>query len=242
MDEWTIDNFCNGDIRIKQKKSGYRFSVDAVLLAHHARPRPEDRVLDMGTGSGIIALILAHRSRHLEIVGIEVQPELAELARENVSANGMEDRIQIRCQDLNSMRPRDVGGLVDMVICNPPYRKTTSGRINPDRQRAVAKHEIMTTLKAVVSAAERLLTRAGCFLAVYPAERAVDILTEMRSAGIEPKTMRVIYPHVNADSKRILIEGVKGGRPGLRIASPLVIYQEPEYDEYTDEVAAMFRD
>lgn len=235
---YTSDTFFNGRIRIKQSRSGYRFSVDAVLLAHYAKPRKNDYILDLGTGCGIIPLLLAYRHPDINIYGIEVQKELADIAILNVKENCMENRIAILCMDMKELKHDTVPGPIDLVISNPPFRKADSGRINPDRQRAVARHEIKATLNDVVETASRILTVSGKFVTIYSAERTADILTQMKSVNIEPKYLRMIHSGLDTEAKLILLEGVKGARQGLKIGSPLIIYNQD--GSYTDEVKAMF--
>lgn len=238
MDSLTIDTFFNGRIKVKQHRSGYRFSIDAVLMAGHAKPRPEGTVLDLGTGCGIIPMILAYRHATIKVYGIEVQPQLAELAALNVAENNMGDRVSILCMDMKTLQPDVISGPVDLVISNPPFRKAESGRINPNRQRAIARHEIKATLFDVVESARRMLPLAGRFITIYPAERITDILSQMRSADIEPKFLRMIHSGANTAAKLILVAGSKGGRPGVKIGPPLIIYKED--GSYTEEVQQMF--
>lgn len=146
MKTLTTDTFLNGHLQVKQNRSGYRFSIDAVLLACHIRLQPGDKVLDLGTGCGIIPLILAHRHKKVKVYGVEVQKELADIASENVKENRMEDRITILCRDMKELKHDMVSGPVDLIVCNPPYRKAGSGRMNPDQQKAVARHEIKVNL------------------------------------------------------------------------------------------------
>jgi tRNA1Val (adenine37-N6)-methyltransferase len=238
MSSYTTDTFFSGRIRLKQKQTGYRFSIDAVLLAHHANPRPEDKVLDLGTGCGIIPLIMAYRHRNIRLYGVEVQPDLAELAAANVTDNRLENRISVFCQDMKLLKPDKTAGAVDLVVCNPPYRRRGSGKINPDRERAIARHEIKADLRSVVEVARRMLRTAGRFVTIYTAERVTDILLQMRKNGLEPKYIRMIHSGPHTDAGLILIEGLKGGRPGLRIAPPLVVYDQK--GDYTNEIKKMF--
>jgi tRNA1Val (adenine37-N6)-methyltransferase len=238
MPESTSDSFFNGRIEIRQDRSGYRFSIDAVLLAYHARPRSGDRVLDLGTGCGIIPLILAFRYPDIAIYGVEIQPEMSELADINVNNNRMQDRITILCRDMRELKSRMTAGPVDLVVCNPPYRKPQSGRLNPDQQRAVARHEIKATLPDLLMAARRMLRTGGKFTVIYPAERTVELFTQMHANGIEPKMLRMIHSSRETAAKLVLVEGAKGGRPGTSIAPPLFLYDEN--GEYTSEVLAMF--
>jgi tRNA1Val (adenine37-N6)-methyltransferase len=239
MTSLTTDTFFNGRIRVKQSRSGYRYSIDAVLLAAQTRPRPDDTVLDLGTGCGIIPLILAYRHPKIKVYGIEVQQDLAAVAALNVEENRMGDRINIYCRDMKTLKHDMTSGPVDLVVSNPPFRKAESGRINPDRQRAVARHEIKATLYDVVATARRMLRTSGRFVMVYLAERMTDILTQMRSAGIEPKTLRMIHSGRDTEAKLILVEGKKGGRPGLKVGPPLIIFRKD--GSYTDEVEEIFR-
>jgi tRNA1Val (adenine37-N6)-methyltransferase len=238
MTTWTTDTFFNGRVKVQQEKNGYRFAVDSVLIAWHARPRRGNRVLDLGTGCGIISLILAYRHKDIHIHAIEIQRELAELALRNVAANNLKNRITILCQDMKQLNPPMIGGPADWVICNPPYRQPQSGRLNPDPQKAAARHEILATLEDVVVTASRMLMPSGHFITIYPAERITDILLQMRSKGIEPKYLRSIHPRQNAEAKLILVEGVQSGRPGIKIGPPLVIYRN---GDYTAEVERMFQ-
>lgn len=238
MNLLETDTFFNGRVQVKQNQSGYRFSIDAVLLAYHAKPQSGDKVLDLGTGCGIIPLILAYRKPEIKIFGIEIQKELAEIAAINVADNRMKNRINIICRDMKCLDQAMVSGPVDLIVSNPPYRKLNSGRINPNRQRAIARHEIKITLDDVVKTAGRLLRTMGRFVMIYPAERMTDILTRMNKARIEPKFIRMIHSGIDTQAKLILVEGVKGGRPGIKIAPPLIIYRDN--NSYTDEVEKMF--
>jgi tRNA1Val (adenine37-N6)-methyltransferase len=239
MNSYTTDTFFNGKIRITQDRAGYRFSIDAVLLAYFAGPRSGNKVLDLGTGCGIIPLILAYRQPHIEIYGVEVQTALAELAVCNVRENQLEDRITVFCNDMKLLRPAMTAGPVDLVVCNPPFRRQGSGRINPDAQRAVARHEIKANLGDIIQTSHRMLRTAGRLVLIYTAGRLIDILSRMRTDGIEPKFIRMIHSRQDTEAALVLIEGVKGGRPDLKIAPPLIIYDKKT--DYTDEVEAMFR-
>ena len=238
MDTLTTDSFFNGRIQVLQQRCGYRFSIDAVLIAAYAGPRPADTVLDLGTGCGIIPLILAERNPKIKVYGIEVQQSLADLAMLNVKANGLDKRIHILCMDMKALQPDKIGAPIDLVVSNPPYRKAATGRINPDQQRAVARHEIKVTLSDFIETARRMLRVSGRLVMIYPAERMTDLIVQMRSSGIEPKLTRMIHSAADTRAKLILVEGKKGGRPGLKIGPPLIIYQKN--GSYTDEVQAMF--
>lgn len=258
IDDFTSDAFLEGRVRVRQHRRGYRFSIDSILLAHHAAARGAETILDLGAGCGIISLLLAYRNPKAKILGIEIQRELADIARYNVLQNHMADRIEIRRGDFKTLTHSDLfeawrkfgcdpetrAGVppVDLVVSNPPYRRVRSGRMNLDSRRAVARHEVSATLKDVVGAAQKALEISGGLVMVHLAERLTDLLWEMRSAGIEPKMLRMIHPREEESANRVLVEGKKGGRPGLTVGPPLVIYgSEGGSDgEYTDEVNRMF--
>ncbi len=238
MKDLTTDTFFNGRIKVMQPGPGYRFSIDAVLLAYHVRLRAFDKVLDLGCGCGIIPLILAYRHPKIKIYGVEVQQQLSDIANLNVEKNRMREQIAILCKDIKSLKDNMISGPVDLVVCNPPYRKAESGRINPDRQRAIARHEIKINLHDVIETVRRTLRTAGRFITIYPAERLTDMLIQMRSARIEPKFIRTIHARGDSEAKLILVEGIKGGRPGIKIGLPIIIYNKDR--SYTDEVKKMF--
>ena len=238
MVSYTTDTFFDGKIKVMQSRAGYRFSIDSVLLAFHAAPRPGDKVLDLGTGCGIISLIMAVREPGIKIFAVELQTELAGLAEANVRENLLANRIQVMQADMRLLKPNMTGGPADLIVCNPPYRRPGSGRINPAQQRAVARHEIKVSLIDILETARRMLRTAGRFAVIYSVERTTDILSCMRSEQIEPKTMRMIHATRDSEAKLVLIEGVKGARPGLKVAPSLIIYDDT--GDYTEEVKPMF--
>lgn len=238
MSSYTTDSFFDGKIRVMQNRRGYRFSIDAVLLAYHANPHTGDKVLDLGTGCGIISIVMACRCDGLKIFAVEVQTELADLAAANVQQNGLEGHIEVLGKDMKLLTPQMTTGPCDLIVSNPPYHRPGSGRINPDPQRAVARHEIKTSLVDLLQTARRMLRTGGRFVTIYTAERTTDILSQMRLEQIEPKMMRMIHSNQDTDAGLILIEGVKGGRPGLKAGPPLFIYNEK--GAYAQEVQRMF--
>lgn len=239
MSRLTRNTFFNGRLTVLQMRDGYRFSIDAVLLAAAVRPKPGERVLDLGTGCGIIPLILAWRFPHTRIHGIEVQADLADLASTNVTENRLDGQVTIIHGDMRSYSAEQLGGVFDWVVSNPPYRTPSSGRVNPDSQRALARHEIKIDLGRLVAAANRTLRTGGRLATIFTATRAVDLLAGMRAAGIEPKELQSVHSHEGQGAKLIIVSGIKGGRPGLTWAPPLVVYRED--GSYTDAVQTMMR-
>lgn len=235
-----LDSFLNGHLHVRQSSVGYRFSIDAPLLAAHAVPhKPGERILDLGTGCGIVPLIMAWRYPDARIVGIEIQAELAALARINVAHNGFDSRIAVVEGDMLRLGGGALGPPADMVMTNPPYRKPHSGRVNPQSQRALARHEIAISLEGLIKTMRRFLKTGGRGWIVYPAERLAELMTGMRAHHLEPKYLRMIHSRRDAEAKRCLLKVVKAARPGLAIGPPLVIYDEA--GAYTAEVAAMLR-
>lgn len=215
----TIDAFMGGRLKLIQSKTGYRFSIDAVLLAEFVTTKPGSVVVDLGTGCGVIPLILLLTRSLRFAVGVEIQSDLADQAIRNASLNGLERKMGVVRGDIRNLPLRS--SFADVVLCNPPYRKKDSGRINPDPQRAIARHEILLSLDDTLNAARFVLRAKGRLSMVYPATRLVDILVRMRGFGFEPKRVQVIYPSESSPSKLVLIEASLGGRSGLTVLHPL---------------------
>ncbi|MCF8023904.1 MAG: methyltransferase [Desulfobacteraceae bacterium] len=240
MNSLTHDTFFNGRISVKQPLNGYRFSIDAVILGNLADVKPGDRILELGTGCAVIPLILCFRHPGMgEVFGVEIQHELARIAAENTADNHMSDRITILQKDIKSITPTDTNGTVEAVICNPPHFAEKSGRVNPDSQRAVARHEIAMKLSDLTSTASLMLSPGGRLIVIYPSERVVDLISAMRGAGIEPKQLRMIHSAPGDCALRVLTHGIKGGNSGIRIDPPLYIRSDPLH--YSEEVDAMFK-
>ncbi len=225
-----------GSLVIRQPENGYRFSVDALLLACHISLRPGDKVLDIGTGCGVIPLILCSRQADITAAGVEIQQELAEFAESNARENRMEDRIRIIHGDINRLGPGEAGP-VDIITCNPPHTAESSGRINPDTRLAAARHEIFLTLRETAEAGRHFLRPNGRLAAVYPVKRMTEILLEFRKAELEPKKIRMVHFKENRPAERFLIQAVKQAKQGMLVLPPLFIHK-PE-GSYTREASAI---
>lgn len=236
----TADVILNGHLTVFQKAKGYRFSIDALLLSHFVRLKKRKRVVDIGTGSGIIALILAYRFPDAHITGVEVQEELADMAKRNTVVNHLADRIEIKHGDIREVRTMYSPDSFDVAVFNPPYRKLNSGRINPHRERGIARHEIKGSLKGFMEAARILIKDGGTVYAIYPAKRGTELLFQMRRATIEPKRIRMVHSRISSDAEFILVEGVKRGGEELTIMAPLFIYEENE--RYSQEMTEIFNE
>ena len=215
----SIDEFMDGRLKLIQSKTGYRFSIDAVLLSQFVTIKRGDRIIDLGTGCGIIPLILLLTKPVGHTLGLEIQKDLADQAATNSVLNGYENRMGVILGDIKY--PPFAPSSADVVTCNPPYRPKNSGRINPDLQRAIARHEMLTSLHDILNAASRTLRAKGRLAMIYPAVRLVEVLVRMRGFNLEPKRIRVVYPGMESEAKLALIEASLGGRRGLKVLPPL---------------------
>jgi tRNA1Val (adenine37-N6)-methyltransferase len=234
----TLDHLLPGNIKILQKKKGYRFSIDSILLAHFVRLQEGQKVLDLGTGSGIIPIILASKVKTTEIWGVEIQEELAEMAKRNIALNHLQGCVHIVKGDARNLEDRIGSERFDIVLTNPPYRKIRSGRINPLREKAIARHEIKGSLTDMAKIAFRLLRPKASFYLVYPAVRAVDLITHVRESHLEPTRLRLVHPNMEKGAQLILVEATKGGRPGVEIHQPLFIYDLN--GQYSEEMRSIY--
>ena len=205
------------DIRIIQKRKGYRFTTDSLLLARFSTPKRHSKVLDLGAGSGIVSLLLAKRDPSLHITAVEIQREMAGLAMRNACLNNMESRITLLNNDIKDLPQILPSAHFDYIVTNPPYRPLSSGRTSPETRRNIAGKEIAVTIKDILKVSQCLLKVRGRFSVIYTAERLVDLLIEMRTCRIEPKTMRSIYTKEDGEARLVWVEGIREGRPGIKI-------------------------
>jgi len=236
----TIDQILGGKLKIIQKEKGYRFSIDALLLAHFVRLKKKDHLLELGTGSGVISLILARRWCCERVVGAEIQEDLHEMALRNVVLNGLAHQVSIIPCDVRRIEAFLEAKSFDAVVINPPYRKMSSGRINPDDQKAMARHEIGGTLGDFLKAAVYVLKERGRLFIIYPAARVVELFTRMRMFRLEPKRVRVVHSYEDSEGEFLLAEGRKGGREALKVLPPLFIYDQMK--GYSRAMTDMFID
>lgn len=229
-----VDTF--GDLKIIQKIDGPHFSVDAILLAKFSRFRKGDLVVDLGTGVGIIPLLIARNSEVKKIIGVEIQPELVDIARRNVSLNSLEDKIEIIELDLRMASDILPAGKFDVVVSNPPYRIARSGRINPNPLKAISRHEILCKLEDVLKASYYLLKDHGRANFVYRPDRLVDLIVGCRAHRLEPKRIQFVHPSTEQDANLLLLESIKNGRCEAKILKPLIIsgHAVPVLDEAQD--------
>ncbi|AJF08043.1 hypothetical protein GSUB_13135 [Geoalkalibacter subterraneus] len=233
----TLDDLRLGNLKIIQHRNGYRFSLDPILLCAFARISEGDRVVDLGTGNGVIPLVLARRSGAARIVGVERQAEMVERARRSVLLNGLQERIEIIEGDVRAISRVLEPQSVDVVVCNPPFRAPGGGRVAPDSERAAARHELAGSLADFVAAASWLLPDGGRFFIVYLADRVDELLAGMRKFHLAPKRLRCVHGRTDEPARMVLVEGRKNGGFGVSIEPPLVVW---EGERYTSEVLRIY--
>jgi tRNA1Val (adenine37-N6)-methyltransferase len=228
------------DIKVYQYKTGYRFSVDALLLYDFARMRYVRNIADLGAGSGIIGLLLARKYPEARVKLVELQESLYGLVLKNISLNELDSSVEAELADIKHVKEKFEYMSFDMVVSNPPFRKPATGRLSVGQERAIARHELALKLSDLAGAASHLLKARGRFFMIYHPERLPEVFDELRQSRLEPKRIRFVHNSSGAGSKIVLIEAVREGRPGLKIEKPLFIYCED--GSYTEEVSAMYGD
>ncbi|MBD1400167.1 tRNA1(Val) (adenine(37)-N6)-methyltransferase [Pelovirga terrestris] len=237
----TLDQLMPGNLQLWQAKEGHRYSIDAVLLARFVRLGTCRQLADLGTGNAVLPLLLASLTGDAHICGFELQQEMVARARRNVELNGLAERISICATDIRNIRDIWEPGAMDLVVSNPPYRAPISGRVAPNDERAHARHELAGTIDDFALAAAWLLKNGGRFAVVYLVERLNQLFIAMTRAGLEPKRLRMIHATAHSAARLVLVEGIKGGRPGLQVEKPLVLYESCQAERrYTEEVEQMY--
>ncbi|MDF2935923.1 MAG: hypothetical protein K0Q90_1296 [Paenibacillaceae bacterium] len=230
------DDLLRNNLKIIQSDDVFSFSMDAVLLARFCSAPPRGRIMDLCTGNGVVPMLLSTRTQ-AEIMGLEIQPRLADMAARSVRLNGLEERIRIEQGDLTAYRTREAG-LFDLVTVNPPYLPVRAGEQNGNPHFAAARHEIHCTLEEVLQACSWLTRFGGKTAMVHRPARLTDILEGMRRVGLEPKRLRFVHPNAEEEANMVLVEGIRGGKPDLRLLPPLVVYGAD--GQYTPELMEVY--
>ncbi|MBN2899359.1 MAG: tRNA1(Val) (adenine(37)-N6)-methyltransferase [Clostridia bacterium] len=229
-----IDDLQLKGLKIIQNPDGFCFGIDAVLLSNFSQITKGGVVVDLGTGTGIIPLLVAGKSSARKIYGVEVQETVADMAQRSVLLNALSGRIEILNINLKDVHQHVEKGAADVVISNPPYMPAGGALVNPGSYKAISRHEVLCTLEDVVSSASTLLKEKGAFYMVHRPSRLVDIICLCRKYKLEPKQVRFVHPREGKEPNILLIKCVKSGNPELRIMPPLYVYGEGE--AYTSEI------
>lgn len=233
-----IDDLMRDGLKLIQNTDIFCFGMDAVLLSTYAKAGKNDRVLDLGTGNGIIPVLMQSKNPGSTYTALEIQENSADLAIRNVELNNLSDRISVVKGDIKEASRLFGEASFNVVTSNPPYMNENHGIVNPDSAKAIARHEILCSLEDVVREAGRCLKSKGKMYMVHRPNRLVDIFDIMRRHHLEPKRMRLVYPYVNKAANMVLIEAVKGGNSQLIVEEPLIVYKED--GTYTDALLKMY--
>lgn len=233
-DKERLDELQRNGYRIIQNPEKFCFGMDAVLLSGFVRAGKGDILLDLGTGTGIIPILLEAKTQCAHLTGLEIQEESADMARRSVALNGLSHKIDIITGDIKEADRIFPSASFDCITCNPPYMIGSHGLANPEEPKAIARHEILCTLEDVVRQAGKLLKPGGHFFMVHRPFRLAEIMTTMSQYKLEPKRMRLVYPYVDKEPNMVLLEAVRGGRPRLAVEKPLIVYEKPRV--YTPEI------
>ena len=234
-----VDDLERNGYRLIQNPEVFCFGIDAILLAHFARvSNHKQKILDIGTGTGIIPIVMHAIYQKGHYTGIDIQEQMIEMANRSVMLNEIEADVQMKTVDIKGYKEHFSSGEFDIITCNPPYMKGDCGLKNEHPSKTIARHEVACTLEDIISAAGYMLKYGGKMCIIHRPHRLVDILATMRQYKIEPKVMRMIYPKQGKEPTMVLVEGVKNGRPELRVQAPLIVYNED--GTYTDEINEIY--
>lgn len=233
-----LDDLLHNNLQIIQSSDYFAFAIDAVLLTDFVEVKSNDRVIDLGTGTGVIPLLLATKNNLEQIVGVEIQSELVEMAKRSVWYNGLEDIIQIEEADIRQLKESFIAESFDVVVSNPPYLPLGQGKVNPNKSIAIAKHEMKVKLGDIIKISSYLVRYKGKVSYIYRVERLDELLDVMNCYNLQPKYMRLIQPQASKACNLVLVTGIKGANPGLKVDKPLVIYRDD--GNYTEEVLEIY--
>ena len=235
----VIDDLELNNLKIIQNKKGFCFGIDSILLSDFAKELKKNaKVLDLGTGTGIISILLCEKTNLKEIIGIEVQKDVYEMAKRSIKLNGLENKFKIINENILNLNNIFEKNSIDVIVTNPPYKKENTGIINDNQKKLISKHEVTANLEDFIKISKDLLKDKGEFYMVHRPERLVDILSLMRKYKIEPKVLRMVYSTENKPPKLILIKGVKNAKEFLKVEKNLYIYDNK--GNYTEEIKRIY--
>jgi len=238
LENERVDDLQRNGLKIIQKTDGFCFGMDAVLLSGFAHVKRGEKVLDMGTGTGIIPLLLSAKTQGEHFTALEIQKEIAEMAARSVEMNHLEEKIEIVNGDIKEASRIFGGASFDVVTTNPPYMNDAHGLKNPTEVKAISRHEVLCTLEDVVREGAKVLKSGGRMYMVHRPHRLIEIITVMKQYKMEPKRMCMVHPFKDKEANMVLIEAVKGGGSWLKMEAPIIVYKEPGV--YTDEIYSIY--
>jgi tRNA1Val (adenine37-N6)-methyltransferase len=234
LENERLDELHRNGYFIIQNPQKFCFGMDAVLLSGFARVKRWETVLDLGTGTGIIPILLEAKTEGKHFTGLEIQPESADMAKRSVRYNHLEEKISIEIGNIKDASSQFGASSFDVVTTNPPYMTGQHGLTNPNEAKAIARHEILCTLEDIMRESAKVLKPQGRFYMVHRPFRLSEIMVLMHQYHIEPKRMQLVYPYVDKEPNMVLIEGLRGGNPRITVEKPLIVYKEPGV--YTDDI------
>ena len=234
-----IDDLEFNNLKIIQNKNGFCFGIDSVLLSDFAKEIKNDStVIDLGTGTGIISILLCGKTKLKKIIGVEIQKDVAEMAKRSVELNKLGDRMEILNEDINNLCNKFPTNSFEAVVSNPPYKKLNTGLTSEDETQLISRHEIKCNIEDIAKISSYLLKNNGSIYMVHRPDRIIDIFESFRKYNLEPKILRFIYPKLNKEPNLVLIKAVKCAKPFLKMEKPLIVYNED--GSYTDEILKIY--
>ena len=219
-----LDDLQLNGLQIIQDPERFCFGIDAVMLSDFARVKPGEKVLDLGTGTGILPILLSAKTRGEHFIGLEIQKESADMARRSIEWNHLQEKIEIVQGDIKEAAERFKPAFFDVITTNPPYMLADHGLRNPDDSKAIARHEVLCTLDDILRESMRLLQDKGRFYMIHRPFRLTEILTKMHEYKIEPKRIQFIHPYIDKEPTMVLVEGMRGAKPRVTIEPPIIMY------------------
>lgn len=239
LENERIDDLEYKNLKIIQNKDGFCFGIDSILLSDFASEiKDESKVIDLGTGTGIIGILLCAKTKLSKMIGVEIQKEVYEMAKRSIKLNKLEDKFQVINENIKNLQNKLEIGTFDAVVTNPPYKKEGTGITNENEKKLISRHEITATLEDFIKASNKLLKDKGTLYMVHRPDRLADIIETLRKYKLEPKTIRFVHPSIGQKANLVLIKAIKNAKPFLKVEDPLYVYKEN--GEYTYEILKIY--
>lgn len=233
-----IDDLELNNLKIIQNKNGFCFGMDSVLLSDFAKNiKNNSKVIDLGTGTAILPVLLSAKTNSSKIIGVEIQEEVAEMAKRSILLNNLQEKIEIICENIKNLKNIYIENSFDVIVTNPPYKKQGTGGINEKKAKLISRHEITADLEDFILISSYLLKDQGSIYMVHRPERLVDIFYLLRKYKLEPKELKMVHPNINKEPNLLLIKATKNAKPFLKIKNPLYVY---ENGKYTEEILKIY--